>query len=336
MTGPAEGRDAPGSLAAMERPLVVVGDYAWDVLIRTNAELHAGGDTFGDVGLAPGGSAANTAVWARRAGLATVFVGKVGRDRLGDLAAEELDEEGVEGRLVRSESQATGSVAVWIDHRGQRSMVSGKGADHYLLPSELPRETIAAARHLHLHGWSFFDDPPRAAVREAARVAKAAGATLSFDPGSFQMIEATGVDRFLAFTADLGVDLLFPNREEGAILTGEGAPERIVPALAERYPGARVILKLDAQGALLQDEAGDLLPVPPADAALLDATGAGDSFAGAFLARWAEGRSAAEAAAFGARVAAWTIEHLGARPRPDARLRETLAPHTRRIGDRLR
>lgn len=317
----------------MDRPLVVVGDYAWDVLIRTNSQLQAGGDTFGEVSLAPGGSAANAAVWARRSGARTVFVGKVGRDRLGNLAAEDLDEEEVAHRLVLSESQATGSVAVWIDHTGQRSMVSGKGADHHLLPSELPRELLAAAAHLHLSAWSFFANPPRAAVREAARLAKAGGATLSLDPGSFQMIEQMGVERFLRVTADLEIDFLFPNHEEGTALTGESEPARIVPALAERYPGTRVMLKLDVEGALIQTEHDGVVRIPPATGSLLDATGAGDSFAGAFLAHWLRDRDPVAAARFATRVSAWVIEHLGARPKPDASLLRLLSQR-RRAADR--
>ena len=45
--------------------MCVVGDFAWDVLIRTNNEVLKGGDSFGEVLLHPGGSAANVAVWAR-------------------------------------------------------------------------------------------------------------------------------------------------------------------------------------------------------------------------------------------------------------------------------
>ena len=308
----------------MRHALWVVGDYAWDVLIRTNTELLTGGDTYGEVSLGPGGAAANAAVWARRCGADVGFVGKVGRDRLGDLAEEDLQAEGVEACLVRSETQTTGSVAVWIDHTGQRSMVSGKGADHHLLPSELPREALARARAVFLSGWSFFADPPREAAREAARVAKAGGARLVFDPASFQLIETVGVERFLSWTADLGVDLLFPNYDEGRVLSGEEDPERIVEALAERYPGARVVLKLDAEGAYVQPGEDGGGPVPPVASNLIDATGAGDAFAGAFLARHLAGADALAAARFAAGVSAWVIEHLGARPRPDARLLERI------------
>jgi ribokinase len=304
-------------------PLCVLGDFAWDVLIRTNTELLRGGDTFGEVMLTPGGSAANVAVWARRCGLDTHFIGKVGRDRFGQLAQEDLDREGVIAHLVETDAHLTGSVAVFVDHTGERSMVSGHGADFYLLPSEVPKDVVRSARHLHLTAWSFFIDPPRAAARSAALIARTGGATLSFDPGSFQMIQEMGVDHFLACTQDLGVDILLPNHEEGETLTGLSAPEDIAMRLTELYPDAMVIVKLDADGAFVLDR-GNAAQIPPATNNLVDATGAGDSFAGGFLAHYLEHGDAIAAARFATSISAWVIEHLGARPAPDARLKVLL------------
>lgn len=307
----------------MSKRLCVVGDFAWDVLIRTNTQLLHGGDTFGEVMLTAGGSAANVAVWASRCGLPTDFVGKIGRDRLGVLAQENLDAEGVAAHFVQTDAHLTGSVAVFVDHTGERSMVSGHGADFYLLPQELPMRTIRTAAHLHLTAWSFFVDPPRSAARAAALAVRDAGGTLSFDPSSFQMIGEMGVANFLAVTQDLGIDVLLPNKEEGHALTGETEPESIAAALSELYRGALIMLKLDADGALVHHD-GRSTPVAPATNNLVDATGAGDSFAGAFLARWLQGDEPADAARFATRVAAWVIEQLGARPAPDDRLRRTL------------
>lgn len=302
----------------------MLGDFAWDVLIRTNTELLQGGDTFGEVVLMPGGSAANVAVWATRCGLRTHFVGKIGRDRMGEMAIENLDSEGVTHHAVESDSNATGSVAVFVDHTGERSMVSGHGADFDLLPSEVPNEVVCGARHLHLTAWSFFTDPPRSAARMAAHLAQDGGATLSFDPGSFQMIEDIGVEQFLAVTQDLGVDVFLPNKEEGAVLTGTTDPEQIARELDALYPSALVILKLDADGALVWQD-GAAQHIPPATNKLVDATGAGDSFAGAFLARYLTGVKPVEAACFATTISAWVIEHPGARPSPDARLHAILA-----------
>ena len=178
---------------ARNKQLAVVGDFAWDVLIRTNTALLKGGDTFGEVVLMPGGSAANVAVWATRCGLETHFIGKIGRDRLGQLARENLERESVKAHFVESDAHLTGSVAVFVDHTGERSMVSGHGADFYLLPSELPHSVLGHLDHLHLTAWSFFTDPPRTAVRQAAMLAQSGGATLSLDPGSFQMLQEMGV-----------------------------------------------------------------------------------------------------------------------------------------------
>lgn len=311
-------------MSQLEIELCVVGDFAWDVLIRTNTELLRGGDTFGEVMLMPGGSAANVAVWAARCGLPTHFIGKIGRDRMGLLACEDLLAEHVVGHLVESDAHTTGSVAVFVDHTGERSMVSGHGADFYLLPSELPRDLIAHSRHLHLTAWSFFTDPPRTSARVAARIAQQSGATLSFDPGSFQMIQEMGVDHFIGVTRDLGIDLFLPNKEEGEILTGLKDPEAMARDLTEIYDSSLVILKLDADGALVWLD-GSPHHIPPATNNLVDATGAGDSFAGAFLARHLSGATPLEAATFATSISAWVIEHPGARPSLDARAARLIA-----------
>lgn len=304
--------------------MCVIGDFAWDVLIRTNRELLRGGDTFGEVMLTPGGSAANVAVWASRAGLTTEFIGKIGRDRFGQLAQEDLDREHVIAHFVETDAHLTGSVAVFVDHTGERSMVSGHGADFYLLPQEIPRDVIRRARHLHLTAWSFFIDPPRAAARAAALLAQSSGATLSFDPGSFQMIGEMGVGQFLAVTQDLGIDIFLPNKEEGSMLTGGlTEPDDIAASLAELYPKALIMLKLDADGALVWEN-GSGTHIPAGTNNLVDATGAGDSFAGGFLAHYLEHGDAVAAARFATTISAWVIEHLGARPEPNDKLRAVL------------
>ena len=85
-----------------------------------------------------------------------------------------------------------------------------------------------------------------------------------------------------------------------------------------------MILKLDADGALVW-EGGEAHHIPPATNKLVDATGAGDSFAGGFLAKFLTGSSAAAAAQFATQISAWVIEHPGARPVAGRRLRALIA-----------
>jgi len=133
-----------------------------------------------------------------------------------------------------------------------------------------------------------------------------------------------GVPQFLAVTQDLGINILLPNKEEGGVLTGGLTdPVEIAAALAELYPGALVMLKLDADGALVYEN-GTATHIPAGTNNLVDATGAGDSFAGGFLAHYLEHGDAVAAARFATTISAWVIEHLGARPEPDARLRSIL------------
>jgi ribokinase len=226
-------------------------------------------------------------------------------------------------RFVETDAHLTGSVAVFVDQTGERSMVSGHGADFYLIPSELPRNVITSSSHLHLTAWSFFTDPPRSAARIAAQLAHQNNLTISFDPASFQMIQEMGVEQFLSWTKDLNINIFFPNFEEGRVLTGCDEPEAIVRALAKIYDNALIILKLDADGALVFD-GKTATQIAPATNNLVDATGAGDSFAGAFLAHYLKSNSAVDAAKFATNVAAWVIEHLGARPATDTRLQQII------------
>lgn len=303
--------------------LTVLGDFNWDIIIRTKRELLSGGDTFGEVLMAPGGSAANVAVWAQRCGLQTSFIGKIGDDMLGQLAKEDLRSEGVEYKLLETKEHKTGTVAVFVNHKGERSMISGQGADFYLLEPELPTSLLEQTNHLHLTAWSFFTDPPRSAARTAAKIAKAAGATISFDPGSFQMIDEMGVKKFLEITNDLAIDIIFPNFEEGKILSGFSEPQNIVKSLAEHYPKALIALKLDAKGALLYKD-NESFAIPANNNKALDATGAGDSFAGAFLAKYLKSNDIKESALFANDIASWVVEHIGSRPSANQELTELI------------
>ncbi len=306
-----------------KNPLTVLGDFAWDVLIRTNSELLPGGDSFGEVMIAPGGSAANVAVWASRCGLKTAFVGKVGRDRFGQMAADDLEWEKVDTHLIGTSEHRTAAVSVWIDHEGQRSMVSGQGADFYLLTSELPVSIFKNTQHLHLSAWSLFRDPPRSASRMASKIVKESGGTVSLDPASFQIIGEIGAEKFMSYIRDLNIDIFFPNFEEGRVLSGEKNPKAIIRKLSEMIPGAIIALKLDSNGALIMSEGKETL-IPAATNSIIDATGAGDAFAGAFLSRYLQGCDISTSGKFAVKISAWVVNHISARPHSDKALENIL------------
>jgi ribokinase len=201
------------------------------------------------------------------------------------------------------------------------------------LPEDLPQDVLQSCAHVHLTAWSLFTEPPRAAALRAAQIAKAGGATVSFDPASYQMIRELGYDKFARITADLPVDMLFPNRDEGQALTGEREPAAIAQALRARYPGAIVALKLDREGCFVMAD-GHAQAYPTSDHPALDATGGGDAFDAAFIARYARdpwpnehpssGQRLAAAARFANTIAGWVVARYGARPPGDEELADML------------
>ncbi|GHF34122.1 sugar/nucleoside kinase (ribokinase family) [Deinococcus metalli] len=305
-------------------PLVSLGDLAWDVLAKPDTMLLPGGDTTGRMELSGGGSAANLAVWAQRCAFPATFVGKIGRDRFGELATAELRAEGVRTALTLSDEHPTGVILALIDRRGQRAMLTGQGADWELLPGELPLDVLRRAGHLHLTAWSLFRHPPRAAALEAARVAKAAGATLSLDPGSFQMIQQLGRDPFLRIVDGVPFDVIFPNDDEARAMSGERHPDAALDWFRARYPHALVVLKMDEDGVMIEGPDCARVQVPATRDPLIDATGAGDAFGGAFLAGWLRHGDARRAAELAVQVGGWVVSRFGARAPADDDLRARL------------
>lgn len=304
--------------------ILCVGDLVWDVLTKPDNSLLPGGDTMGRIALAPGGSAANTAVWVARTGMPAAFVGKVGADVLGERLAADMYAERVTNYMSIDHEHDTGVILVLVDQSGQRSTVINGGADYYLLPEDLPVAALEACEFLHVTAWSLFADPPREAAVRAAQIAKAAGATISFDPASYQIIQRIGVAQFDTLTADLPVDIFFPNRDEGATLTGESEPARIAHALRQRYNGALIVLKLDHDGCYVLS--GDYERHHPTSAGtVVDTTGAGDSFAAAFLASYARDGDLDHAAQFANAVGRWVVGRFGARPPLDTEFAAILA-----------
>ncbi|GGM59378.1 carbohydrate kinase [Deinococcus arenae] len=312
-----------------ERPLVSLGDLTWDVLAKPDTLLLPGGDSTGRIELSGGGSAANLAVWARRAGPARAvhFVGKIGHDRFGELAAAELRAEGVTADVIESAEHPTGVILGLIDRRGQRAMLTGQGADWELLPHELPSEVLRGAGHLHLTAWSLFRDPPRAAALHAAQLARAGGATLSLDPGSFQMIQSLGREVFLSILDRLPMDVLFPNDDEARAMSGRGDRQEAMDWFRTRFPDALIVMKLDEDGVLIEGPGQARVQVPATTDRAVDATGAGDAFGGAFLAEWLTHGDAARAAQLAVQVGGWVVSRFGARPPADEELRARIAAH---------
>lgn len=134
---------------------------------------------------APGGAPANVAVGLARLGHSAGFVGCVGDDPFGEFLMNTVAAEGVDvTRMVRSASARTtlAFVATRSDGRKDLTFYRHPGADAALRVEDLDPGWLAATRLFHFCSVSLSREPARSATLAAARIAREAGAWVSFDP----------------------------------------------------------------------------------------------------------------------------------------------------------
>ncbi|MBP2473558.1 sugar/nucleoside kinase (ribokinase family) [Crossiella equi] len=288
--------------------IVVVGDAGLDVVARHDGPLVHGGDTRSAVRMVVGGAGANTAAWLAHVGAEAVLIGRVGDDIAGHRVRAELGAAGVTCALTVDESASTCCVVVLVDEHGQRTMLPDRGAIANLCPADISPEALLGADHLHLSGYVLLDESSRAAGVAALAAARAAGLTTSVDPQAATLIARLGTAEFLELVA--GADLLLPNTDELAVLTGSTDPE-----------SARALL--DVVGAVVATSGdGGAHWVAPggtvnADAPVVDcvdSTGAGDAFNAGLLATWRATGDIPEALAAGVAAGAGAVQLVGAQP----------------------
>ena len=287
--------------------IVALGDLMLDITCRADAPVLDGTHRFVQARFSAGGSAANFAVWAARLGAEVGLISRVGQDIVGRALLMDLRDEGVQ-LGVATGTEATGFTMLVTEPGDRRSMLAARGATAALSVDDLDWGMLDRADLLHVTAYSFFEQGPRKAALAAMKRVKDRGGLLSLDPSAHGFLQRTGARAFFALST--GVDLFFPNLEEGRTLTGERDPERVVRRLLEIFPVAA--LKLGPQGAFA-GRGGEIVHHAGFPVEVMDTTGAGDAFAAAFIVSWLKDHDLAAALAAGNRVAAGVVQAAGAR-----------------------
>ena len=292
--------------------IAVLGIFVADVTFRTARLPDMGETVIGEsVALSPGGKGSNQAVAAARLGAEVRFISRIGRDSFADMGLAAWADAGVEPLVARSDSAATGAAAVLVDEAtGENAIVVCPGA-----ASEISEADVDAAADAIRSAAVFvtqFEQPLPAAARALA-IAREAGVVTVLNPAP----AAEAPDALLRLS-----DYVTPNEAEAEALTGipvddEVGARRAAAALRERGAGAAVIT-LGARGALFDGPEG-MEPVPAfRTGPVVETTGAGDAFNGAFAVALAEGRDLLSAVRFGCAAAGLSVTRPGtARSMPD-------------------
>ncbi|MDP2808702.1 MAG: sugar kinase [Rhodocyclaceae bacterium] len=260
-----------------------------------------------------GGDTSNFAIAAARQGARVAYVSALGDDPYGRLLREIWDAEGVDHAGVKTDAAAcTAAYFVTHDAAGHHfSFLRNGSAASRLTPADLPHERIGAARMLHLSGITLAISTSACDTAYAAiDCARRAGVAVSFDTNL--RLKLWPIDRARAVISDViaHCDLCLPSIDDIAAITGLTQPDALIDHCL-RLGAKTVALKLGDRGAIVADASGRHR-IAPYPCRPVDATGAGDTFGGAFVARRIAGDDLVTAGRYAAAAAALSTEGFGA------------------------
>ena len=268
-----------------------------------------------------GGDTSNATIAAARQGARCAYLTRVGDDAFGAQFRALWRAEGVDDAGVLTDPQAHTAV-YFVTHGADGHVFSylrASSAASRMHPDDLAHGLIERARFLHVSAISqAISISACDTVYAAIARARAAGVQVCYD--SNLRLRLWSLERARAVLRDTlaSADWFLPSLDDMQTLTGMKAPEAILEW--SRAAGARhIVLKLGRQGAIL-DDGERRLHVAPHAVTAVDATGAGDCFAGNFLARLAAGDAPADAVRWANVAAALSTTGFGAvapLPRPE-------------------
>ncbi|MBR0658055.1 sugar kinase [Neoroseomonas oryzicola] len=259
-----------------------------------------------------GGDTSNAAIAAARSGASAGYVSAIGQDGPGEAFLALWTREGVDAStVIRRPDAPTGIYFVTHDAPGHHFTFYRTGSAAALFtPQEVPQKAIRAARILHLSGISQAISPSACdAGFRAIEVARAAGVKVSYDTNLRLRLWPAARAAAVIHAAIGMADIALPSLDDATALTGLTDPDAVADFYLRLCP--LVLLKCGAAGCLVATRDGRTR-IPGRKVQAVDATGAGDTFAGAFLARTLAGDDAVAAARYANAAAALSTTGYGA------------------------
>ncbi len=227
-----------------------------------------------------GGSAANTVIALSQFGGKAFYSCKVASDEFGDFYLHDMKEAGVDTNLdgIKREEGITGKCLVMITQDADRTMNTFLGITTDLSVDEVDEVAIKDSEYIYIEGYLVASPSALEAMKLSKKIAEEYGVKTSItlsDPSIVEIFKSQ-------FQEVIGasVDLLFCNEEEAKAYTGK---DDILEAREELKKDAkRFVITQGKNGAMIFD--GDtFIDIEPYQVSAVDANGAGDMFAGAFL-----------------------------------------------------
>lgn len=309
----------------MKYDVVTIGDILRDIFVfpaedemekpinRSLIERKVQGERFllfefgdkiaiSDIAYGIGGSAGNVAAGIAKIGLKSGVIGKVGRDNEGHEVLTTLRNAKVNTSYIEIDDQKKTSFGIILSYRGERSIL----VFHSFRPTdfEIPADLDTEWLYVGPLGENY-----KTLYTKITSLAAEKNIKIAINPGSIQI-----KDGLSAFGGLLRVaKILFVNKEEGAELAGISGIANVRDIVnVLRKTGVETIVVTDGkEGAYLatQDE---FMKIGVYPGNRVEATGAGDAFASAFLAGTIKGEKLLTCLEWGVTNSASVIEHIGA------------------------
>lgn len=282
-------------------------------------DMNEGIDLYSRIGPArevSGGSVANSIAGIAQLGGRTAFVGKVKDDQLGAIFSHDLRAQGAAYRtsLAPSDHPAeTGRCIVLVTPDGERSMNTYLGVTEFLAPSDIDEQMMADSEWIFLEGYRFDGLESQEAFAKAISACKGAGGKVAIS-----LSDPFCIERHRAAFGEMlkdHVDLVLANRVEIQSMYGRGGC--LDSALAAAAAEVETVVCTDGSNGVHVVKGRRHWHVAAEPTKVVDVTGAGDLFAGAFLWGLAEGFELETCARMGNIAASEIISHIGARPEVD-------------------
>lgn len=244
--------------------------------------------------VSPGGKGANQAVAASRLGATVYMIGCVGDDAYGTLMKEALEGSGVKTDYVETLSGITTGTAHITLAEGDNSIIVIKGANDKVSCEMIDKDwdVISSSALVMLQ-----HEIPMDTIGYIIDRCFEAGVPVMLNPAPYTDIPKEWVRK---------VTYLTPNEHEAALMFDGMDRDKILISEA-----GKVIMTVGKDG-VVYGEAGKVVKVAGFTVPVVDTTGAGDTFNGAFAAARCEGMDIQEAIRFANAAAALSVGKIGA------------------------
>ena len=259
------------------------------------------------VEIAAGGSAANTMYGLGKLGIETSFIGKVAADDMGKFMTEDMLKSRIQPRLLQG-IEPTGIALALVTPDSERTFAVNLGCAIELSPEDIDAEMFEGYDIFHIEGYLIQN---KELLDKALQLAKEAGAKVSFDLASFDVV-AENLD-YLKSIIGKYVDILFANEDEARAFSGLG-PEKALMEISKTIPVT--IIKTGDKGSLISD-GNQIYKIGVIPATSIDTTGAGDLYAAGFLYGLVKALPMEICGNIGALLAGKVIGVLGAKMKDD-------------------